>query len=516
MPVDRHARASSARSAARRAAPGGRRRRRAHRLGAARRLPRPAPPARSSRRDDARCRRARPPRPRRHRRWPRARTARSPLGAAAPAVVGDARPDPRASARARCARSGIPEDAQVGISGLERIFDERLAGTPGGELRAGDRAAGRSASRAGAGRAHDDRPDGPAGRGRRRSAGRLGGVVALRPRTGEILGVRRASPSPACSRPARRSRSSRWPARWRAASSSRRDTLPGPDRGDARGRRAAERQRRVVRRHAGRVLRRLLQLGLRAAGRRARRASGSSTIAERFGFNTPAGDPRRGDVSSIPPAERDRRRPRGRLDRDRPGPRAGHARCRWRSSPRRSALRGRRADADARRRRGIGQAADDHAASPSAEVARTRRADDARRRRATAPARAGGDPRRRGRRQDRHGRAAVRPRRCEPEPDNPESLPARPAGRHDRHDAWFAAYAPAGDGTPRVAVGVLLVGAGAGGDTAAPAARAGPARRAEELPRSDLDVEVDERLAATGALDRGTRAGGSRGSRRGS
>ncbi len=39
-------------------------------------------------------------------------------------------------------------------------------------------------------------------------------------------------------------------------------------------------------------------------------------------------------------------------------------------------------------------------------------------------------------------------------------------------DAWFIAYAPAGAGrTPRIAVGVLLVGAGAGGDTAAPAAR---------------------------------------------
>jgi penicillin-binding protein A len=36
-------------------------------------------------------------------------------------------------------------------------------------------------------------------------------------------------------------------------------------------------------------------------------------------------------------------------------------------------------------------------------------------------------------------------------------------------DAWFAAYAPAGK--PRVAVSVLLVGQGAGGETAAPAAR---------------------------------------------
>jgi cell division protein FtsI/penicillin-binding protein 2 len=36
-------------------------------------------------------------------------------------------------------------------------------------------------------------------------------------------------------------------------------------------------------------------------------------------------------------------------------------------------------------------------------------------------------------------------------------------------DAWFAAFAPAKH--PRVAVGVMFVRAGAGGDTAAPAAR---------------------------------------------
>ena len=35
---------------------------------------------------------------------------------------------------------------------------------------------------------------------------------------------------------------------------------------------------------------------------------------------------------------------------------------------------------------------------------------------------------------------------------------------------WFIAYAPAGC-HPRVAVGVMLVGAGAGGASAAPAAR---------------------------------------------
>ncbi|MFM9140789.1 MAG: penicillin-binding transpeptidase domain-containing protein, partial [Solirubrobacterales bacterium] len=38
--------------------------------------------------------------------------------------------------------------------------------------------------------------------------------------------------------------------------------------------------------------------------------------------------------------------------------------------------------------------------------------------------------------------------------------------------AWFIAFAPAGPGqTPRVAVAVMFVGAGAGGETAAPVAR---------------------------------------------
>jgi cell division protein FtsI/penicillin-binding protein 2 len=47
-----------------------------------------------------------------------------------------------------------------------------------------------------------------------------------------------------------------------------------------------------------------------------------------------------------------------------------------------------------------------------------------------------------------------------------------PAPEYDPRntDAWFSSYAPAGD--PRVAVGVLLVESGAGGETAAPAARA--------------------------------------------
>ncbi len=59
-------------------------------------------------------------------------------------------------------------------------------------------------------------------------------------------------------------------------------------------------------------------------------------------------------------------------------------------------------------------------------------------------------------------------KRCEPtEENNPESCSTE-ADPTDT-SAWFSSYAPAGD--PKVAVGVMLVRAGAGGDTAAPVAR---------------------------------------------
>jgi penicillin-binding protein A len=51
------------------------------------------------------------------------------------------------------------------------------------------------------------------------------------------------------------------------------------------------------------------------------------------------------------------------------------------------------------------------------------------------------------------------------DPETGETKPSDPSNT----DAWFAAYAPAGH--PRIAVAVMLVGAGAGGATAAPAAR---------------------------------------------
>ena len=63
-------------------------------------------------------------------------------------------------------------------------------------------------------------------------------------------------------------------------------------------------------------------------------------------------------------------------------------------------------------------------------------------------------------------------KKCEPDPENPESCPPEDQANDPTDtDAWFASYAPAGKGRPHIAVGVLLVASGAGGDTAAPAAR---------------------------------------------
>src|SRR6185436_13202997 len=62
----------------------------------------------------------------------------SPLGATASAIVGALGPIPD-SYRSTATELGYPSDAQVGITGLERAFDAQLAGTPGGQLRAGAR-----------------------------------------------------------------------------------------------------------------------------------------------------------------------------------------------------------------------------------------------------------------------------------------------------------------------------------------------------------------------------------------
>ena len=115
-----------------------------------------------------------------------ARTPDPEVADVAPEVVGRVGPAPPERA-ARLMQLGIPEGAQVGLSGLERALDERLLGTPGGELLLGGRVVARS-----------EPVQAPSVRSTIAPAvvraavtglaGRLGGVVAADPRTGEVLG----------------------------------------------------------------------------------------------------------------------------------------------------------------------------------------------------------------------------------------------------------------------------------------------------------------------------------------
>jgi cell division protein FtsI/penicillin-binding protein 2 len=111
----------------------------------------------------------------------------SPLGAAAGAVLGTLA-SPSGTRRAALEEQGVPADALVGASGIERALDDRLRGTPGGQLLAGRRVlASRSALPAPAVRTSVS----PAVQRAAVAAlgGQLGGIVVMRPATGQLLAV---------------------------------------------------------------------------------------------------------------------------------------------------------------------------------------------------------------------------------------------------------------------------------------------------------------------------------------
>ncbi|HEU0249963.1 MAG TPA: penicillin-binding transpeptidase domain-containing protein [Solirubrobacteraceae bacterium] len=114
-------------------------------------------------------------------------TRSSPLGAAADAAIGEVGAIPSARAN-QLEAEGVPNNAIVGVSGLELAFDSRLRGRPGGELLAGGRVLASAPTRPGETvRSTISAP-------LQRSAaaalgGQLGGVVALDPRSGEVLAV---------------------------------------------------------------------------------------------------------------------------------------------------------------------------------------------------------------------------------------------------------------------------------------------------------------------------------------
>ncbi len=111
----------------------------------------------------------------------------SPLGETTGAVLGEVGPAP-AERRQALESEGVPADAVVGTSGLERALDARLRGMPGGELLAGRRVL-----------ASAEPHPAPAIRTtispavQRAAVGalgsQLGGVVAMAPTSGQILAV---------------------------------------------------------------------------------------------------------------------------------------------------------------------------------------------------------------------------------------------------------------------------------------------------------------------------------------
>ena len=121
----------------------------------------------------------------------------SDLDPAASEIAGRVGPAPPERAAELAAR-GVPDGAPVGLTGLEREFDAQLAGTPGGELLAGARVLASSQPHRGESVRTTIDPD------VQRAAvaalaGRYGGIAAVRPRTGEVLalsGVAFSAPQP--------------------------------------------------------------------------------------------------------------------------------------------------------------------------------------------------------------------------------------------------------------------------------------------------------------------------------
>ncbi|MGZ4268107.1 MAG: penicillin-binding transpeptidase domain-containing protein [Solirubrobacteraceae bacterium] len=390
-----------------------------------------------------------------------ARTSQVP-GVAAEVVgsLGDVPPD-RA---AELARLGVPSGAQVGVSGLERIFDERLVGRPGGELLAGRRVLKASPPQQGEPvRTTISIPVEQAAA--TALAGRLGGVVALDPRTGEVLafaGIAFSGLQPPGStfkivtatgalEAKLTSRSHSYPVLTKT-------TIEGVDLENANGEACGGTLTNAFAESCNSVF---APIGVQLGAQRL------VDVAQRFGFNRPADIPGAAE-STIPQP--------GLIGDDLAvGSSAiGQGRVQATALQMGQAaatigLRGRRPHLTLDYATGTGTLRTTRVTTPA--VARTME----RLMRAVVQFGTGtgaaipGVPV-----AGKTGTAELKTtKRCQPDPTNIESCPPdQQASDPTDTDAWFAAYAPTGTGRPRAAVGVMLVGAGAGGDTAAPVAKA--------------------------------------------
>lgn len=381
----------------------------------------------------------------------------SPLGNVALAIRGSLGPAPPERLE-RLRELGVPDDAPVGLTGLERIFDERLLGRPGGELLAGDRVLASTEPRQAAPvrttiapRVQEAAVTG--------LGARLGGIVALRPRTGEILAAAgigfsglqppgstfkiitlAAALQEGITRP-----SERFPVQTAA-------TLAGVELQNANEEACGG---TLVESFAESCNSVFGPLGVKLGPERLVAA------AERFGFNEPVPIP--GAATSTIPAPGDLGDDLGVGSTAIGQGRVQATALQMALVAATVALRGQRPvpTLDGRR---IGDAARTKRVIEP-RVART----VARLMRAVVTSGTGqqaalpGVPV-----AGKTGTAELKSTQaCEPDPANPESCPA--SSDLTDTDAWFSAFAPAD--RPRVAVGVLLVQSGSGGDFAAPVAR---------------------------------------------
>lgn len=381
--------------------------------------------------------------------------------AIAGSIVGEMGPIPPELA-AEYRKAGYPDDAQVGISGLERIFERRLAGTAGGELRAGAKVLAEREPRRGADVRTTLAPSVQQAA-IDALAGRLGGAVAMDPQTGEILGVAGIAFS-GLQPPGSTFKMITLAGALQNGVASLRSTYPlatsatlsGVELGNANGEVCGGTLTEAFAISCNSVF---APLGAELGGNRL------VSIAERFGFNKPS--PIAGAATSTLP-------PGGELGDDLNigstaigqgkvlattlqmtlvagafgiGGRLPVPTLAYREDP--QPRFGRRA--------------------ASAKVARqVRRMMVEVVRNGTGGAAAVEGVRVAG----KTGTAELRTTQpCTPEPDNPESCAGATVQADDTTDttAWFTAFAPAED--PRIVVGVMLVANGAGGETAAPAAR---------------------------------------------
>jgi peptidoglycan glycosyltransferase len=391
----------------------------------------------------------------------------STLGAAAAAIVGALGPIP-ADRRERAELLGYPADAQVGITGLERAFDERLSGSPGGQLRAGARLLAERTPRKAAAVRTTIAPSVQEAA-VTALAGRLGGVVAIRPSTGEVLaaaGIGFSGLQP----PGSTFKIITASGALEAGITKPDDTFPVQTSATLSG---VELQN-AHRESCGGTLVRSFALSCNSVFGPLGAKLGAQKLvatAERFGFNQPTGIVGAA-TASIPPAAE--------IGDDLAVGSSAIGQGRVQATALQMAivasaigLRGRRPDVTLDPDRWPGDAPT-HQAASSRVARQVERLMLAVVRAGTGTAAGIAGVRVAG----KTGTAELKSTQtCQPDAQGMAAAPGVESCTAEQQqdttdtDAWFSAYAPAGSGHPRVAVGVLLVSAGAGGDTAAPVAR---------------------------------------------